>query len=91
MKSEVIIIATVAIVCFIVIAIVIVGFSHLTIFRDGLKLAPLPDPCSYEACCNNDENEQAFSCDGFGCRDTVPNWAPPECKINVTTTPLGKK
>jgi hypothetical protein len=88
MKSEVIIIATTTLVCFIVIAII--GFTCLT--RDGSKLAPLPVPCSYEACCNNDENEQAFSCDGLGCRDTVPNWTPPECKINVTSTmPLEEK
>lgn len=40
-------------------------------------------PCSYEACCNHDPNERAFSCDGTWCPNVVPNWTKPICDVGV--------
>jgi hypothetical protein len=48
------------------------------------------EPCSIDACCQNDSYGSTFSCDTQGCVDAIPNWTEPDCNApasTVTETP----
>lgn len=57
--------------------IVLLVFAYV-ISLNGAQYVYYP-PCSYEACCNPDPNERAFSCDQTGCPTVDSNWTQPIC------------
>ena len=74
-----------------VVCVVVISFGALLYFAntpgnyiyDSQPHFEYAVPCSYDACCNEDQNLKYFNCDYMGCLDIIPNWTPPNCSREV--------